>query len=71
MEYRDEVLPPEVDVRVAVEAANPLGGERWVGRAGAIVGLERFGASAPAKQIYRELGITAEAVAEAARARLG
>ena len=68
--YRDEVLPPEVTARVAVEAAHPLGWHEWVGAGGAVVGLTRFGASAPYEAIYEHLGITAEAVAAAARHQL-
>jgi len=60
--YRDEVLPPDVTARVSIEAASPFGWERWVGPAGASVGLERFGASAPAEVLYQRLGITAERV---------
>ena len=69
-EYREEVLPPGVTARVAVEAASPLGWERWVGQAGDVVGLNRFGASAPAADIYKHLNFTPEYVAERARALL-
>ena len=64
--YRDSVLPVGVP-RVAVEAAHPASWYRWVGDTGAIVGIEHFGASAPAPVLYKEYGITAEKVAEAAR----
>jgi transketolase len=64
--YKDEVLPPSISARVSVEAAGTLGWERYVGWQGATIGINRFGASAPYKTIYRELGITAEAVAAAA-----
>jgi len=64
--YRDEVLPPSITARVSVEAAATFGWERYVGTQGATIGINRFGASAPYKTIYRELGITAEAVAAAA-----
>jgi transketolase len=70
-EYRDEVLPPEVRARVSVEAASPFGWHRWVGSEGETVGITRFGISAPAKQIFRELGFTAENVAVHARCALG
>jgi transketolase len=66
--YRDEVLPPAIRARVAVEAASPVGWHRWVGDAGDIVAMEGFGASAPAKLLYQHFGITGEAVAERARA---
>ncbi|UCG88740.1 MAG: transketolase [Gemmatimonadota bacterium] len=62
--YRDEVLPPDVRVRVAVEAAYPMPWYRWVGDAGAVVGVDHFGASAPAQRLFEEFGITAEAVVE-------
>ena len=68
--YRARVLGGEGTVRVAVEAASTLGWERYVGPAGAIVGMQGFGESAPAKDLYAHFGITAEAVAAAARARL-
>jgi transketolase len=57
-------------VRVAVEAAAPLGWERWVGEDGAIVAMRSFGASAPAPALFEHFGITSEAVAAAARAKL-
>jgi len=68
--YRDSVLPPAVKARVAVEAAVPLSWYRFVGDAGEIVGLDHFGASAAFTIIYEQFGITAEHVAEAARASL-
>ncbi|MFW5943128.1 MAG: transketolase [Chloroflexota bacterium] len=69
--YRHRVLPPAITARVAVEAAAPLGWERYVGDNGCVVGLDRFGASAPYQEIYEHLGLTAQAVAEAALASLG
>jgi len=66
-EYRESVLPTEVRARVAVEAALKLGWERYVGLDGAVVGMDGFGASAPANVLYEKFGITAEAVAAAAR----
>jgi transketolase len=70
VEYRESVLPSQVRARVAVEAGSPLSWWRWVGDAGRIVGLDRFGASADQGTLFRELGITSEAVVEAARASL-
>ena len=67
--YRTALLPAGVP-RVAVEAAHPMSWHRWVGEAGAIVGIEGFGASAPAPVLYAKYGITAEAVAAAARGLL-
>jgi transketolase len=57
-------------VRVAVEAAIQQGWERFIGEDGAFVGMTGFGASAPADVLYREFGITAEAVVAAVKARL-
>ena len=67
--YRDEVLPPGVP-RVAVEAAHPDGWRKYVGLDGLAIGVAAFGESAPAADVYRHFGLTAEAVAEAVRARL-
>jgi transketolase len=60
--YRSEVLPPDVPARVSIEAASPFGWERWIGPSGRAVGLDRFGASAPAEVLYEQLGITADHV---------
>jgi transketolase len=65
--YRDSVLPPDVRKRVSIEVGVPLGWERWVGDEGAIIGLDHFGASAPAGTIFEHLGFTTERVAEVAR----
>ena len=65
--YRDEVLPPDVRARVSVEAAVASGWEKIVGDAGRSISVEHYGASADYKTIYREFGVTAEAVANAAR----
>ncbi|HEY7590024.1 MAG TPA: transketolase [Candidatus Limnocylindrales bacterium] len=65
--YRDSVLPPAVRKRVAVEAGVSLGWARWVGDEGAIVGLDHFGASAPAGTIFERFGFTADRVADVAR----
>ncbi|MDX6410224.1 MAG: transketolase, partial [Gaiellaceae bacterium] len=65
--YRDEVLPPSVRARVSVEVGVSLGWERWVGDAGAIVGLDHFGASAPAGTIFEKFGFTIDRVADVAR----
>jgi transketolase len=64
--YRDTVLPPGVP-RIAVEATSPFSWYRWVGEQGAILGIERFGASAPYQRIYQELGLTVDRVVEAAQ----
>ena len=65
--YRDEVLPPSVRARVAVEAASPIGWHRWVGDRGDVIAMEGFGASAPAKVVYEHFGFTGEKIAERAR----
>ena len=65
--YRDQVLPPAVRARVSVEAAVGQGWREVVGDAGRIVSLEHFGASADYQTLYREFGITTEAVVSAAR----
>jgi transketolase len=69
--YRDEVLPPKVKARVSIEAGVAMGWERWVGQDGASISVEHFGASAPYQTIYREFGLTAEAVIEKALALIG
>ena len=65
--YRNEVLPPSVTCRLAVEAGCSFGWERYVGAQGAIFGIDRYGFSAPWKVIAEKLGYTAEGVAERAR----
>jgi transketolase len=68
--YRDSVLPKSVK-RIAMEAAHPMSWYRWVGDDGVIIGIDRFGASAPAPVIYSHLGITADRMVEAARKLVG
>ncbi len=68
--YRDSVLPPGVTARVAIEQASKFGWERYVGREGAVVGMETFGASAPLKALQQEFGFTAENVVATAKAQL-
>lgn len=68
--YRDSVLPPDVTARVAVEAAHPFSWYRWVGDRGAIVGIDHFGASAPAPRLYQEFGLTVDNVVKQAKALL-
>jgi transketolase len=69
--YRDEVLPPAVTARVAVEAGVRQGWERWIGSTGGFVGMDGYGGSAPAGDLYKFFGITADAVAQAARKQVG
>ena len=66
-EYRDQVLPPEVTARVAIEQGSPMGWERYVGDHGTIVGMTTFGQSAPYKDIEAEFGFTAENIADVVR----
>ena len=68
--YRDEILGPGT-IRVAIEAATSFGWERYVGEAGAVIGMTSFGASAPANALYEHFGITSDAVVAAVRQRLG
>jgi len=68
--YRDSVLPKGVR-RIAIEAAHPMSWYRWVGDDGVIIGIERFGASAPAPVIYAHLGITADRMVETAKKLVG
>lgn len=65
-EYRESVLPVAVTARLAVEAASPLGWERWTGLGGAVIGIDRFGASAPGATVFKEYGFTADNVVAAA-----
>jgi len=69
-EYRDSVLPPAVSARVSVEAASPFGWERYVGPSGAIIGVDRFGASAPGPVVMARYGFTVEHLVATARAVL-
>lgn len=68
--YRDSVLVPGV-ARVAMEAGHPMSWQRWVGDNGVILGIDRFGASAPYQTIYKELGLTVDKIVETARTLAG
>ena len=68
--YRDQVVPPQVSVRVAIEAGSSDGWFRWVGPTGHVIGIDRFGESAPANEVYQHLGVTAEAVVEAVKQQI-
>ncbi|MFH1020114.1 MAG: transketolase C-terminal domain-containing protein, partial [Pseudomonadota bacterium] len=70
-EYRDAVLPPAVTTRLAVEAGSSFGWREWVGDRGAIIAMDRFGASAPAGEIFKQLGFTVENVVTTARKLVG
>lgn len=61
-DYKDQVLPPSVKARVAIEMGHPLGWERYVGDQGAVIGIDQFGVSAPGDKIIEEYGFTVENV---------
>jgi len=69
--YRDEVLPPDITARVAVEMASTFGWAQYAGGKGRIIGMRTFGASAPLKDLQKKFGFTSDAVAQAARELLG
>ena len=64
--YQDEVLPPQLRARVAIEAGVTQGWHRWVGSEGEVLGLDHFGESAPFHELYERFGLTPEAVVQAA-----
>jgi transketolase len=70
-EYRDEVLPPDVSARIAVEAAVTAGWYKYVGQDGIIIGIDTFGESAPAKELFSYFGFTVGKVVEAVNSLLG
>ncbi|HUZ12280.1 MAG TPA: transketolase [Caulobacteraceae bacterium] len=69
--YRESVLPSQITARVAVEAAAPLGWDRYAGAGGEIIAMRSFGASAPIKDVMTHFGFTADHVRQAALAQLG
>ncbi len=70
-EYKAKVLPPEVKARVAVEQAATFGWSQYVGPTGTVIGMRRFGASAPIKDLQKKFGFTTENVVAAARKAIG
>ncbi len=68
--YQDEVLPPEIAARVAVEQTATIGWERYTGRLGAVIGMHTFGASAPLKALLTKFGFTPERVVEVAKQQI-
>jgi transketolase len=70
-EYREQVLPAAVTARVAVEQGSTLGWSKYVGVNGAVIGLKRFGASAPFQHLQKKFGFTVENIVAAAKAQLG
>lgn len=69
--YRNEVLPPSVTARLAIEAGSTQGWHRYVGSAGDVIGLDHFGASAPGGVVYEKLGFTVENIVKRALALIG
>ena len=69
--YRDQVLPPDVTARVAVEQASVVGWAQYTGATGRIIGMHTFGASAPLKDLQKKFGFNSEAIVQAARELLG
>jgi transketolase len=65
--YKDQVIDPSIEKRVAVEAGTKMGWEKWVGNKGAIVGMSSYGASAPAETLFKKFGFTVENVYKAAK----
>jgi transketolase len=70
-DYKDKVFPPETTARLAVEAAYPFGWERYIGPKGAVIGMTRFGASAPYKVLAEKFGFTADNIVRRAHELLG
>jgi len=70
-EYREQVLPPRVEARLAVEAGSSFGWREWVGDRGGVIAVDRFGASAPAGEIFKHYGFTVENVVARAKEIIG
>jgi transketolase len=68
--YRDGILPPDITARVSVEMGSVIGWDRYVGAAGAKIGMHTFGSSAPLKDLLAKFGFTAEKVQAAAKDQL-
>jgi transketolase len=66
-EYREQVLPPDVTARVAIEQASTLGWDRYVGWKGRVVGMKTFGASAPLKELQKKFGFEPDRVVATAK----
>ena len=65
--YRDSVLPPTVKARIGIEVGIRQGWDRWTGDGGAFIGIESFGASGPANEVFEHFGVTVDAVVERAK----
>jgi transketolase len=70
-DYRDQVLPPQTQKRIAIEAAATLGWRRWIGEGGRIIGVDRFGSSAPGPEVMKNYGFNVENLVEKAQGLLG
>jgi transketolase len=66
-DYQQSVLPAEITARISVEAGTTMGWHKWVGTRGAVIGLDRFGASAPYKDLYQHFGLTVDAIVQKAK----
>ncbi|MCK5001359.1 MAG: transketolase, partial [Anaerohalosphaera sp.] len=69
--YQETVLPPDVTARIGIEAGVEQGWHKWIGCKGEFIGMHSFGASAPAGTLFKEFGITVDAVVEAAKSTIG
>jgi transketolase len=69
--YRNQVLPPDIHQRLAVEAGVSFGWYKYVTAEGVVIGLDRFGDSGPAEEIFKEFGFTVENVCKKAKALIG
>jgi transketolase len=65
--YREEVLPPRVKARIAIEQGSELGWDRYVGPEGRVIGMKTFGASAPLKELQRKFGFEPERIVAAVK----
>lgn len=70
-EYRDSVLPPDVTKRISIEAGTPKGWKDYVGSNGTVIGITRFGASAPGEVVLEKLGISIDHIMDEAKKLLG
>jgi transketolase len=70
-DYKESVLPAGVGARLAIEAASPLGWHRWTGTQGDVIGIERFGASAPGPRVMEEMGFNLDNICNRAKKLLG
>ena len=68
--YRDRILPPDITARVSVEMGSVIGWDRYVGPAGAKIGMHTFGSSAPLKDLLQTFGFTPEKVLAAAKEQI-